>query len=117
MKELRKELKKELKKELRKEQIAIRLTETEKDTIETISHIRDQSMAEFVREAIFSHIYNLNQNNYEINLDFILNKFEEINKNIENINILMTIVKNQFSIPKFQNIKIEGVRYGQNKST
>lgn len=106
----------EIRKELRKEQIAIRLTETEKDTIETLSRIRGLSMAEFVREAIFSHIYHLNQNNYEINLDFIHNKFEEINKNMDNINKLMTIVKTQFNIP-FQKTKIECVRYGQNKST
>lgn len=73
--------------------IGIRLTEDEKKMIDLLARKGERTLTSFIREAVFSHIYNLIESENKIDLNLIVDNLNKINLSIKEIKELASRVK------------------------
>jgi uncharacterized protein (DUF1778 family) len=79
--------------------ISIRFTKPEREIIEKIAENRKSTMTDFIREAIFSHIYNLEKKDVNnINFEEIITNVKEISKSTKVINKNLQNLKESLKI-------------------
>ncbi len=82
-------------KEKREEFVGIRFTTKEKQIIDSIVERRNSTLAEFIRESIFTHIYNLENYKNEINLKKMYDNVRNMKSSLDNLFIIFREMKKE----------------------
>ena len=79
--------------------IGVRFTETEREIIEKIvSNKKNTNLTDFIREAVFSHIYNLKENVAFVKVNSSLNKLKNMEKNIASLSKIIKSLKKSLTL-------------------
>ena len=71
--------------EKRDQLIGARFTQKEREIIEKIAESRKNNLTEFIRESVFSHIFNLENNDGIIDVHFFMEKLKDMTNSIRTI--------------------------------
>lgn len=69
--------------EKRDQVIGVRFTKKEREIIENFAEFRNNTLTEFIRESVFSHMNNLKDNVGNLNVDEFINNFKNIEKSAQ----------------------------------
>ncbi len=69
--------------EKRDQVIGVRFTKKERKIIENFAEFRNNTLTEFIRESVFSHMNNLKDNVGNLNVDEFVNNFKSIEKSAQ----------------------------------
>ncbi len=88
----------------RDQTIGVRFTSREREIIEDFAEKRNSSLTEFIREAVFSHMNDLVDNNDQIDLEVLLSNFDVITNATRVINKSITKLKKKLEIEDLVNL-------------
>ena len=91
----------------RDQTIGIRFTSRERELIEDFAEKRHNSLTEFIREAVFSHMNNLVNKSDQIDLEVLLKNFNLITNATRVINKSIDKLKKKLDIDELINLLTE----------
>ncbi|MBD3212944.1 MAG: hypothetical protein GF311_10080 [Candidatus Lokiarchaeota archaeon] len=88
--------------------VGIRFTEEERELIENFADERNLNLSDFIRESIFSHMYNLkNKGKANMDLGEFINSLKKINQANEIIDLNLEKLKKNLDIIDLKRIEFD----------